>query len=147
MMLLKIKNVALFFLLSFLALNTISAQEYTLTVQVSNIKEKKGKMIISIFNNLDDYLKEGKEYCKKIILVKDSLIRYTFKKIPKGEYAVALFHDINEDGKCNKSLIGIPQEGFGFSKNKKPFLRAPSFEEVKIDLNQDKSIIINLIHY
>lgn len=147
MKILNFKYFGLLLVLTFCILRSISGQEYALTVQVSNIKEKKGKMIVSIFNNLNDYLKEGKEYCKKIIVVKDSIINYTFKKLPKGVYAVALYHDVNEDGKCNKSLIGIPKEGFGFSKNKKPFIGAPSFDDVKIDLSQDRSIIINLIHY
>ncbi len=147
MKLLNFKHFGLLLVLTFCILSSIYGQEYALTVQVSNIKEKKGKMIVSIFNNLNDYLKEGKEYCKKIIVVKDSIIKYTFKKLPKGAYAVALYHDVNEDGRCNKSLIGVPKEGFGFSKNKKPFIGAPSFDDVKIDLSQDKSIIINLIHY
>ncbi len=147
MKLINFKHFVLFFVFFFIVLSSLSGQEYALTVHVSNIKEKKGKMIVSIFNNLNDYLKEGKEYCKKIIVVKDSIVKFTFKKLPKGAYAVALFHDVNEDGKCNKTLIGIPKEGFGFSKNKKPFIGAPSFDDVKIDLNQDKSIIINLIHY
>lgn len=143
----SIKRIGLIFGLAFILLSSISAQEYALTVHVSNIKEKKGKMIISVFNNLNDYLKEGKEYCKQIILVKDTFLRFTFHKLPKGKYAIALFHDLNEDGKCNKNLIGVPKEGFGFSTNKKPFLVAPSFDDVKIDIINDKSIIINLIHY
>ena len=45
----------------------VYAQEYTLTVHVSNIKENKGTIILSIFNNINDFLKEGKEYCKQVI--------------------------------------------------------------------------------
>ncbi|HPS72045.1 MAG TPA: DUF2141 domain-containing protein, partial [Bacteroidales bacterium] len=137
-----------FFLLFILMWGSlVYAQEYTLTVQVSNIKEKKGNIILSLFDNINDFLKEGKEYCKQVIQVKDSFLQYTFMKVPKGHYAVALYHDVNGDGKCNKNILGLPKEGFGFSRNYVPILRSPAFKEVQFEVNQDQNIRIKLIHF
>ena len=147
MRLLKHFNMAFFLLIILLWGSLVYAQEYTLTVQVSNIKEKKGTIILSVFNNINDFLKEGKEYCKQVIQVKDSFLQYTFMKVPKGHYAVALFHDVNGDGKCNKNILGLPKEGFGFSGNYVPILRPPNFKEVEVEVNQNQKLWIKLIHF
>lgn len=39
-----------------------------------------------------------------------------FQGLPSGAYAVSLFHDENSNGKLD-TVIGIPREGFGFSRN------------------------------
>lgn len=36
--------------------------------------------------------------------------------LPAGAYAVALFHDENRNGRLDTTM-GIPREGFGFSRN------------------------------
>jgi uncharacterized protein (DUF2141 family) len=65
--------------------------------------------------------------------------------LPRGEYALAIFHDENADGICNLKLFGIPKEGFGFSNNFRPKLRAPTFKDCKVEILKDMAITINLI--
>jgi len=52
---------------------------------------------------------------------------------------------LNNNGKCDKNMIGYPTEGFGFSQNYKPRLSAPSFDQVKIAINQYTKASIALI--
>jgi uncharacterized protein (DUF2141 family) len=50
-----------------------------------------------------------------------------------GGYAVAIFHDENRNRKLDM-VIGIPREGFGFSRNPVVRFGAPKFRQVRIDL-------------
>ncbi|MEA3009433.1 MAG: hypothetical protein QOJ91_1125 [Sphingomonadales bacterium] len=50
-----------------------------------------------------------------------------------GAYALAVFHDENRNRKLDM-LIGIPREGFGFSRNPVVRFGAPKFRQVRIDL-------------
>ncbi len=50
-----------------------------------------------------------------------------------GGYALAIFHDENRNRKLDM-LIGIPREGFGFSRNPVVRFGAPRFRQVRIDL-------------
>ncbi|HEU0098788.1 MAG TPA: DUF2141 domain-containing protein [Allosphingosinicella sp.] len=50
-----------------------------------------------------------------------------------GGYALAVFHDENRNRKLD-TLIGIPREGFGFSRNPVVRFGAPKFRQVRIDL-------------
>jgi uncharacterized protein (DUF2141 family) len=54
-----------------------------------------------------------------------------FGEVPPGDYAIAVFHDENDNGKLD-TFLGIPKEGFGFSRNPKISFGAPQFEGVNI---------------
>ena len=78
--------------------------------------------------------KSFKKYSKKA--KSDSLI-LRLKNIPKGNYAISLYQDINSHNVCNLSFAGIPKEPFGFSNNYKPFLKKPSFKDCQFSLQKD----------
>ena len=59
-------------------------------------------------------------------------LRYTFASVPAGTYAIAAFHDANGDGKLN-TMLGIPKEGFAFSRNPAMRARAPRFNEASFE--------------
>lgn len=69
--------------------------------------------------------------------------KYVIKDLLEGEYAIAIYHDENGDKKCNTNLIGIPKEGYGFTRLKKVWSR-PKFDDSKILLNKDLTVPINL---
>jgi uncharacterized protein (DUF2141 family) len=59
--------------------------------------------------------------------------RFDLGPIPPGQYALAVMHDENANGKLDM-MLGIPREGFGFSRNPKLRFSAPKFNEVRISL-------------
>lgn len=60
-----------------------------------------------------------------------------------GSYAVSVFHDANGNGKLD-TLLGIPREGYGFSRNPPFRPRAPRFAETAISLQGALSERISL---
>ena len=46
-----------------------------------------------------------------------------------------------------KSILGVPREGFGFSRNYRPKTRAPKFNEVKFAVEGDTTIEIKMIYF
>jgi uncharacterized protein (DUF2141 family) len=74
------------------------------------------------------------------------IVRFKKLFIQQGEYAIALYHDKNNNAVCDSNFFGIPTEGFGFSNNVRPFLSAPSFRKAKINLVEDTTIFIWLIY-
>jgi uncharacterized protein (DUF2141 family) len=65
--------------------------------------------------------------------VRADVRRLEFSGVPSGRYALSVIHDENANQKLD-TLVGIPKEGFGFSRN--PVIRfgPPSFEKVSIGL-------------
>jgi uncharacterized protein (DUF2141 family) len=58
--------------------------------------------------------------------------RIDFSGIAPGSYALSVIHDENRNGRLD-TLLGIPREGFGFSRN--PVIRfgPPRFAQVRFD--------------
>ena len=126
--------------------HNLYSQTYDLNITVSGLKNTVGIIQIGIYNNKESFPRVDRQYKLCFIEPKELSVVCTIRDLPEGEYAVALFHDQNADGICNTNFLGIPREGYGFSKNFKPRLLVPDFNDCKIDLSSNMSITINPIY-
>ena len=53
-----------------------------------------------------------------------------------GVYALALYHDENGNQKFDRSGIGLPAEGYGFSNNPATLVGLPSFRSVRLGVSR-----------
>ncbi len=116
-----------------------------LVLKISNIQKMQGDIKIGVFKSESSFLKEDlavKNYSIKVI--KNTAI-LTISDLPKGEYAISMFHDENSDNKMNTNFIGIPKEPYGFSNNVKPKMSAPKYKDCKFNFSDDKTLEIKLI--
>jgi uncharacterized protein (DUF2141 family) len=49
-----------------------------------------------------------------------------------GTYALAVYHDANANRHIDRTAIGLPAEGFGFSNNPHVFLGMPAWRSVRL---------------
>ncbi|MCD6201180.1 MAG: DUF2141 domain-containing protein [Bacteroidales bacterium] len=120
--------------------------KYTLTIVVCEIHEVTGNIEVALYNKKENFPKDNMEYLSKTVPVKSNRVECGFY-VPEGYYAIALFHDANNNKIFDKNFWGVPTEGFGFSNNVKPGFHPPSFESCKILLNKNLHLCIHLIHY
>ena len=59
-----------------------------------------------------------------------------FDGLPHGEYAFAVIHDENGNNKLD-TMLGIPREGFGFSRNPAITFGPPRFTAARFTLDSD----------
>lgn len=64
---------------------------------------------------------------------------HTFKDIPYGKYAVAIFLDENKNGKVDRNLIGMPKEPVGAANMTK--LGKPRFSKSQIEVKDSEQEI------
>jgi len=57
-----------------------------------------------------------------------------FLDLPEGEYAIAVYHDANGNGKMDSNLMGIPTEDYAFSNNAVGKMGPPSYDQAKFAL-------------
>lgn len=121
------------------------AQTGTLNVDISGITDTKGLMSIGVYLNEDDFPDKGKEYIGADVEITGPTIVYTFKNIPFGTYAIAIFHDINSNIQLDKNFLGIPKEGYAFSNNLfGAFGSPPDFKDASFQVSGDKTIEIKM---
>lgn len=112
---------------------TVPAQAATstLSVEIAGLRSRRGQVCLSVFDSQRGFPGEATRALRsQCVRVKDDQsVTVSFAGLRSGSYAVAVLHDENADGKANRNLVGIPTEGFGFSRN--PGLRAgpPKFGE------------------
>ena len=53
-----------------------------------------------------------------------------------GVYAIAVYHDEDASRKINRSGLGMPTEGFGFSNNPSTVAGIPAFRSVRLDVSK-----------
>ncbi|RKD90857.1 DUF2141 domain-containing protein [Mangrovibacterium diazotrophicum] len=122
------------------------AQSPVLKLIVPNVESAQGDLQVSIFNNDKTFLKEKEEYrIYRFKVEKDSDV-FTIDDLPQGEYAMIIFHDKNSNKDLDRSFLGIPKEGYGFSNNIKPHLSAPDFRDCCFSLVKDTKIEIELLY-
>jgi len=132
----------------FLSLSPIGKKrkEFNLTVKVTGIVGTKGTIEVGLIDDPSKYASVGGT-CRKIRKkTTGSEVSCTFYNLPEKKYGVCIYHDENNNDKCDKNFFGIPTEGYGFSNNKKPVLSIPSFEECSVNLTSDKSISIKVLY-
>lgn len=100
-------------------ISTAFVQSGKITVDISDIEKIEGQLAMGLYNKSDSFPEISKA-CKGIYFkVTKKNIQYIFSEIPIGDYAVAVFHDVNSNNKLDKNFLGIPKEGYAFSKNAK----------------------------
>jgi uncharacterized protein (DUF2141 family) len=117
---------------------------YDISIKVKDIDNSGGKLYIGLYNKKKDFKDILKTYKNSIVDINSSTLKVIFKNVPKGFYAISLFHDKNGNGELDKNLFGVPTEGYGFSNNIRHMFRGANFEESKFELNEDREVVINI---
>jgi uncharacterized protein (DUF2141 family) len=119
-----------------------------LSIRISGLRNASGNLCLSLFNRAEGFPAHPNTDVKSQCVPAKQASRIRFERLPYGDYAIAVLHDENSDGKVNSGLFGVPQEGFGFSRNPKITLRSPSFQETAIDLNsREQNVPIRLNYF
>lgn len=136
------KSVAIVTLLLLFPTAYLMAQECSISVEVNGLNNSEGKLRIGIFDNSKDFKnKENPAYSKSLLLA-DTSIKSAIQNIEPGTYAIAVYHDGNNDYQLNTKKLGIPSEGVGFSGISKSKIKPPDFEMASFPLKGDTAIII-----
>jgi uncharacterized protein (DUF2141 family) len=98
-------------------------------VKILDIRNSTGGVACAIFESEAGFPTEFLLSATKVMIMKvrDTQARCDFEDLPPGDYALAVIHDENMNGKLDTNWFGIPSEGYGFSNDAKALLGAPSF--------------------
>ncbi|MBH8564117.1 DUF2141 domain-containing protein [Nostoc sp. CENA67] len=116
-----------------------------LTVVVKGIHHQKGQVCLRVYSGEEGFpFSDTSEVQSGCVKITGSSITKNFQGLKPGTYAVAVVDDQNGDYKLNSNFLGIPQEGFGVSKNPTISARtgAPKFQQASFPLKKDTKINI-----
>jgi uncharacterized protein (DUF2141 family) len=99
-----------------------------LTVEIDGLKNKQGQLCLSVFSSTQGFpSNRDRAFLRQCTKISDTTLTFTFNNLKAGSYAVAAYHDANGDRTLNRNNLGMPVEGFGFSRNPEVSTSAPKF--------------------
>jgi len=129
--------------------DTVAPGQATLHVKVSGMRSANGNITITIYPDDAAHFLDGKfKVARQKVPVTLPVTTACFALPLPAAYAVALFHDENDDGHLNTGTLGIPTEGAGFSNNPTLYFGPPSLGKVRFLLHPgDNSVDVRLKYY
>jgi len=123
----------------------IFAQSGIVKVTITGIENTDGNVVIGIYNSKSTFPVFGKEMQgAKIKPTKTGSLNYTFENLPDGTYAIAVWHDENDNQEMDKNIFGAPKENYGFSKNIFGTFGPPDYEEVLFEVKNGKIVKLTI---
>jgi uncharacterized protein (DUF2141 family) len=114
-----------------------------LTVQVGGLKSSgPSQLVIGVFDRAS--FPDGRPLQHATIKVDGTRLQWKVA-VPAATYAVAVYQDLNRNGRLDKSTFGFPTEPYGFSRNYRPVYRGPLWKDAALLLDSDVAVDIQLI--
>lgn len=110
-----------------------AAPATSLEIDVAGLRSAKGLIRICLTVEPKNFpgCTDDKHAVTRSVPASQHVIR--FDGLPPGNYAAALIHDENSNAKLD-TLVGIPREGFGFSRNPRIGFGPPRFSAAEFAL-------------
>ena len=118
----------------------LPASAATLTIHVTGIQSQQGKINVAVCNGGFDV--QGCPYGALLPPTMPSM-DVVFPDLPDGRYAIAVYHDEDDDGELNKNVLTLPTEPYGFS-NDIGRMGMPTFADGLVDVKGDTTIQVTV---
>jgi uncharacterized protein (DUF2141 family) len=106
----------------------------TITVRIEALRNDKGTVYVSLYDNKKAFSdNKGAVVSGKARPANQAAVVVLDKVVP-GRYALSFIHDENDDKKLETNWIGVPKEGFGYSKNAMGKFGPPKFDDALLDV-------------
>lgn len=135
-----------FFLILALTMSS-STPTASVNILLKGTTEGRGRIHVAIFADAASYEAGRGGVFEQVISVQRAGETYQClaAELPAGNYAIAAYHDVNDNGELDTNLMGIPQEPYAFSNGASAKWRRPSFEEVAVPVSEGRREVTLLL--
>ena len=130
--------------ISALMLVAVSAHAAELVVHVYDIAAAPGQIGCSLFSEPKGFPMDTRQALVQWLPADPKGVTCRFAALSDGDYAVSVAHDLNGNRKVDTNFLGIPTEAWGVSRNARPLLRAPRFDEAAFKVSDGKDLTIDI---
>ena len=122
----------------------LNAWAEDLTVEVLRVTPNAGPVMVAVYDKAEDFPAPQKGLAGQAVEAHGESAEATFHGLAPGRYAVAVYQDLNRNGKLDKNFLGLPTEPYGFSRDARGSLGPPSFDAAAVDIPATAKVTINL---
>lgn len=129
-----------FFLLVFFGFSFSAFGQHTLSVSLYNTPSSDGAVKVAVYDSEGTFLKFDNVYKSGSAKADKNKVVVQIEDVAEGKYAIAVFHDANDNNELDTNWLGIPREKVAFSKAKMKAFGPPKFKECAFTVNQDTQV-------
>jgi uncharacterized protein (DUF2141 family) len=119
-----------------------------LTVQVTGVRAARGEVAVTVYpDEARRFLAPKGKLLRARVPAQAPTATACFWLPQPAHYAIAVYHDANGDRDLNRSLVGLPTEGFGFSNDAPTPTGLPAFKAVRFRVGPGDSQIHIKLRY
>lgn len=104
----------------------------TLTVQLTRVASDQGTLNVAVYDSEQSFRKTVTRGVR--VPARTGSVSVEIDDLPAGDYAVMVFHDLDDDGELATNLLGIPKEPWGGSLQGRSVFGAPGWKDVRFEL-------------
>lgn len=112
------------------ALAAAPLQAGEVVITITDLRSAKGVVRACMTTRADIFpkcIKDPTAHRSVVPAAEKMVIRFT--GVEPGDYAVALLHDENDNGKADRAMGMMPKEGYGFSRDAPVKMAPPRFQD------------------
>ena len=127
--------------------HTVTADQGAVEVRIEGISSTQGQVYASIFLSAEGFPgNKDMAYDYRAAPAADGTIVLFFESVPAGEFVVAVLHDTDANQELSFNALGMPKEGYGFSRDARARFGPPKFEKaaVSIEAGESKTLTVKV---
>jgi uncharacterized protein (DUF2141 family) len=119
----------------------------SLVVQVEGLRNTRGVLHVSLFRDREGFPERAELAAhSSSVPVTGENCEVRFEGVEPGEWAAAVLHDENENGRLDRNFLRIPREGVGAS-NDAGRAGSPKFEAARFEVPAEGRTVVVPLHY
>jgi uncharacterized protein (DUF2141 family) len=111
----------------------------SVAVRVKGLKSQASTLYVAIFDSAKGFPKPEHSRETTTVAVTTDSVDFSLSLPDLATAGIAIFQDLNGDGKLTKNGIGLPVEPYGFSNNARSTFGPPSFSQTAFEVSEKTS--------
>lgn len=112
-----------------------------ITVVVTALVSTESVVKLNFYDAPEKFLKKGQQALRLAVKPNGKNEISVPVELARGEWAVALTQDTNDNGRLDRNFLGVPTEPYAFSNNVRPKLSAPKFIDCKFLVDASGKVV------
>lgn len=103
-----------------------------LHLEIAGVRNSQGNVTITLYGEEPtDFLAPGRRFARIRVPAEAGTLKACMGVPLRPSFAAAVYHDENNDHDFNRTFLGLPNEGYGFSRDPETMLGIPRHEAVQ----------------
>lgn len=115
------------------AASAVAQSANRIEVAIQDLRNDNGTVRCGLFASAETFPKNGKQFRGAIATISNRQATCAFDDVPPGKYAVAAFHAEQNETEMQHNWLGVPKEGYGFSRGATGSMGPPKFSDAAFD--------------